>query len=217
MCVSMPRCARSLLSRRRPSEPLILPVRRSGNACANSEGYVAPGGSCHSRTRLKAPFRASVNTQSLPEALVMSIKGCWMARPFASRDYGFMPKIIHRWLGRCAISPKYFSLLAPLTNQIGVLPRGCHVETLDAPKHRSSPGRHTCASPARFGLDAWGGPKGIHHQTPRHRPAQPCGCPSSLMPNCPYGLLSYPVSPTASITSTLAIWSMGISRGYVVV
>lgn len=75
MCVSALRSTHPLFSRRRFSVFLIPPVLRSGNAYVSSEGYAAPGKSCHSRIYLKVLFRNSVNTRSPLEVPVMSTKG----------------------------------------------------------------------------------------------------------------------------------------------
>ena len=74
MCVSVLRFTRSLLSLHRFSILLILPVLRSGNAYANSEGYAPPGKSYHSRSYFRVLSRSPVGLSSLG-VLVTTMKG----------------------------------------------------------------------------------------------------------------------------------------------
>jgi len=52
------------------------------------------------------------------------------------------------------------------------LPGGGSVETLNAPKRRSTLGHYSCSSPAYLGMDAWRGPDGIHQEHPRRKPTR---------------------------------------------
>ena len=71
-----------------------------------------------------------------------------------------------------ATKVQYRSHLSPrspsLTRFTDLLSRGRDVETLDTPKRRTPAGCHCHSLPARFGLDVWWGPTGLH-QTPQCR------------------------------------------------
>jgi len=58
-----------------------------------------------------------------------------------------------------------------LTKPTDVLPRGCSMETLDAPKHLTPPGCHPLSPTARFKLDVWRGPAGIPQESPQCGPS----------------------------------------------
>jgi len=153
--------------------------------------------------------------------------------PVASGDYGDVYEGLLNGSRVCVKRPQIYggkletvkevrckrdlSLITPLTKPSGNLPRGHQVETSDASKHRSLPGRHSRTSSAHFNLDFWRGTEGIYFQSTSHGPARPCGCPRSLVSGYPYALPSYVVSLTVSITSTPVTWSMAISRGCVLV
>jgi serine/threonine protein kinase len=61
--------------------------------------------------------------------------------------------------------------LFAMTNEIAdLLPRGRSVETLDTPKHRTTPGFHSRSLPAYLRMDVWRGPTKLYQQEPRGKP-----------------------------------------------
>jgi hypothetical protein len=137
-----------------------------------------------------------------------------MVQRFASNVCG-LTRRIHERSRKCV-----FDTISPtpsITEFAGLLPRGCDVETLDAPKRLTSAGCHHRSLSAYFQLDAWREPLGLHQEEPQCRSAWARMYPS----RCDYPTLtpvtSCPASPTASATSTRAMSSMGTSREYVTV
>ena len=104
----------------------------------------------------------------------------------------------------------------PVTRPIDIPPRGCVVETLDAPEHRAPPRYHSRTPPTHLSLDAQWGAEKLRHSLPGRGPVQACGCPPPLSPDYAHPLPSCLVSLTASITSTAAILSTEISKEYVI-
>jgi hypothetical protein len=97
-----------------------------------------------------------------------------------------------------------------------LLPRGRDVETLDTPKYSTPSGCHHRALPTHFELDVWRGPAGLHQEELRCRPTWACRHLSYCAYPALTPVISYPMWPRASITSTPATSSMGTSREYVV-
>ena len=111
-----------------------------------------------------------------------------------------------------------FPCSLPLTKGTGLLPRGHNVETLDAPKHPIPTGCHYHSQvPARFELDAWRRPPGIHPEESQCRSTQARRCSSYFDHPLLTLIVSYRTSLMASSTSTPAMWFMETSREYVVV
>jgi len=63
-----------------------------------------------------------------------------------------------------------FPCLPSITKLIGFLSRGRNVETLNTPKHPTSPGCHYRSPPAYYELDVRRGPAGVHRETLQCRP-----------------------------------------------
>ena len=77
--------------------------------------------------------------------------------------------------------PNHLSLLAPLTKPTDDPLQGFHVETFEAPEHRSLHGRHSHTSSGRFDLGFWHGTEGVYYHLPRNGPTRSCGYPPSLV------------------------------------
>ena len=102
-------------------------------------------------------------------------------------------QVHHRF--RCSPCPP---LLTKLTD---LLPRGCDVEAVDTSKHLTPAGHYYYTVPARFKLDGWWGPTGVHQEEPRCRAAWTRGCPSCRVYSLLTCITSYATSLRASATS----------------
>ena len=144
--------SRTLLSSQgRHSVVSIQRIPAFGSVCANSETYVAQWRYSQRRTPFHQTFSTLVPTRSPGEVMVTCIREPSMTQRFTSNACGFIVGMIHKGPLKCVIEAT--SPAPSVTKFTDLLPRGRNVETLDTPKHLTSPGCYYRSLPTHFGLD----------------------------------------------------------------
>jgi hypothetical protein len=146
----------------------------------------------------------------------MCTKGHSTVQEFASNACGFVLRTTRKRPPKYVIDAVASPTLS-MTEFTGLLSRGRNMETFDPPKHITPAGCHYRSLPTRFELDVWWTPAGLHQREPRRKPTWACRHLSYYAYPALTPIISYPMSPRDSATSTLAVSFMGTLRGYAVV
>ena len=119
----------------------ILPVPLFGNVYASSEAYVALGGYSQRRTHFRLTSSTLITIHLLPEVMAMCTMGPSMVQGFASSVCGFILEMIRKGRPKCVVDA-VVSASPSIIGFVDLLPRGCDMETFDAPKHITLAGCH---------------------------------------------------------------------------
>ena len=131
----------------------------------------------------------------------MCMKGRSAVQKFASNGLGCTLILAPRRLQRCFLPP--FSSLLLLTGPTGPLQRGRAVEMLESQSNCPFPRHYHVSFPARFGMDPWWKPNGLHYKTCRCKSARSRGYPSHHV-----SFYSYPRYPRPRYTISLKAFTI---------